>query len=165
MTRPTPMLVNNSRWMGWQPKQQITANSAKSAPTKPTKPGFEGFVGVPSVKSAEMLADPGDSQVFLGALPQTFDHIGNPRRATAEPKTHCGRQKPIETAVDCGPESTRPMSWPEGKAAALNQLFLEQGRTGKPGQITAEAVRHGERAPRRTGNEGVAAKKRAKAEF
>jgi len=112
-----------------------------------------------------MRAEPGGCQVFLGGLPQTIDHIGNPRRATAEPKTHCGRQKPIEAAVDFGPESTRLMSWPEGKAAALNQLFLEQGRTGKPGRITAEAVRHGEGAPRLTLNESATAERRVKAEF
>jgi hypothetical protein len=151
MSRPTPARVNNSRWMGWQPTQQIIANSARSAPTRPTKPGFEGFVSDLSAKSAKMLAEPVGSQVFLRALPQTIDHIGNPRPATAAPKTHCGLQKPIETTVDFGPERTRLMSWPEGKAAALNQLFLEQGRAGKPGRITAEVVRHGERAPHRTG--------------
>jgi hypothetical protein len=32
--------------------------------------------------------------------------------------------------------------WAEWKAASLNKLFLEQGVTGRPGKITAAAVRH-----------------------
>jgi hypothetical protein len=35
-------------------------------------------------------------------------------------------------------------AWAEWKAAALSQLFQEQGITGKPGRITAASVRHGE---------------------
>jgi hypothetical protein len=34
--------------------------------------------------------------------------------------------------------------WAEWKAAALNQIFLEQGQTGQPGRIAAETVRDGE---------------------
>ena len=36
--------------------------------------------------------------------------------------------------------------WAESKAATLNQLFQEQGVTGKPGRFTPETVRHGERS-------------------
>jgi hypothetical protein len=38
----------------------------------------------------------------------------------------------------------RGIPWAEWKAAALNQLFKEQGVTGRPGRITAATVRHGE---------------------
>lgn len=46
------------------------------------------------------------------------------------------------------PEADRPqpgtwITWDAWKADALNRLFHEQGRTGKPGQITAETVRDG----------------------
>ena len=37
------------------------------------------------------------------------------------------------------------ISTEERKAAALNRLFQEQGKTGQPGRITAATVRHGER--------------------
>ena len=37
------------------------------------------------------------------------------------------------------------MSWDEWKAGTINQLFLEQGRTGQPARITADTVRHGQR--------------------
>ena len=37
--------IKRSRWLDWQPKPRITADSAKSEPTKPTKPGFVGFDG------------------------------------------------------------------------------------------------------------------------
>jgi hypothetical protein len=47
--------------------------------------------------------------------------------------------------VDCGAPPERPMSWAEWKAAALNRLFLEQGTSGRAGQIAAETVLHGER--------------------
>jgi hypothetical protein len=40
---------------------------------------------------------------------------------------------------------SKPTSWAEWKAAALNRLIQEQGVTGKPGRITAATVRHGER--------------------
>lgn len=36
-------------------------------------------------------------------------------------------------------------SWADWKAAALNQLILEQGVTGRSGRITAATVLHGER--------------------
>lgn len=39
---------------------------------------------------------------------------------------------------------SKPTSWAEWKAAALNRLIQEQGVTGKPGRITAVTVRHGE---------------------
>jgi hypothetical protein len=41
---------------------------------------------------------------------------------------------------------SKATSWAEWKAAALNRLFQERGVTGRPGRITAETVRHGERA-------------------
>lgn|ERR1035437_6608619 len=41
-------------------------------------------------------------------------------------------------------EADRGTPWAEWKAAALNQLFKEQGVTGQPGRITAATVRHGE---------------------
>ncbi len=44
------------------------------------------------------------------------------------------------------PKGDGGMSWAEWKAAALNRLFQEQGTSGQPGRITAEAVRHGERS-------------------
>jgi hypothetical protein len=34
-------------------------------------------------------------------------------------------------------------TWADWKAASLNKLFLEQGKTGRPGRITAETIRHG----------------------
>ena len=37
------------------------------------------------------------------------------------------------------------LDWCEWKAAALNQLFRNQGVTGQPGRITAATVQHGER--------------------
>jgi hypothetical protein len=35
-------------------------------------------------------------------------------------------------------------SWAARKAAAINQVFKQQGATGQPGRITAETVEHGE---------------------
>jgi hypothetical protein len=35
-------------------------------------------------------------------------------------------------------------SWSQWKARSLNRLFLDYGRTGEPGRITAATVRHGE---------------------
>ena len=43
---------------------------------------------------------------------------------------------------------TKPTSWAEWKAAALNSIFKKQGVTGTPGRITAETVRRGERTRR-----------------
>ena len=43
-----------------------------------------------------------------------------------------------------GAEHERAVSRAEWKAAALNQLFQEQGVTGQPGRITAATVLHGE---------------------
>lgn len=56
------------------------------------------------------------------------------------------RQKSIKSAVDSPTATERVMSWAEWKAAALNQLFMELGQTGQPGRITADTIRHGERA-------------------
>jgi hypothetical protein len=39
--------------------------------------------------------------------------------------------------------SSKAVSWAEWKAASLNRLFLEQGGTQRPGQITAATVLHG----------------------
>ena len=153
MSTHAPKPAKRSRWMDWKPKARIMGNSAESKPTKPSKPGFVGFVGATSEKSARI--EPHGGQVILEGQPKRNGQRGNPRATAADLDTHRGMQKPIETAVDFGPESRRLMSWPKWKAAALNQLFLEQGRTGKPGRITAETVRHGERAPRRTGQNVV----------
>jgi hypothetical protein len=45
-------------------------------------------------------------------------------------------------AMDYSPKGT---PWAEWKAATLNRIFLEQGVLGRPGRITAETVRDGER--------------------
>jgi hypothetical protein len=39
----------------------------------------------------------------------------------------------------------KAMTWSEWQAKALNDLFLEQGATGRRGNITAATVEHGER--------------------
>ena len=54
----------------------------------------------------------------------------------------CGKDRMIEATG----EGMSPEEW---KAAALNRLFQEQGKTGQPGQITAETVRHGDRKAKR----------------
>jgi hypothetical protein len=41
-------------------------------------------------------------------------------------------------------DTDRGIPWAEWKAAALNQLFKEQGLIGQPGRITAATIRHGE---------------------
>jgi hypothetical protein len=41
-------------------------------------------------------------------------------------------------------EDDHGISWAEWMAAALNQLFKEQGVIGQPGRITAATIRHGE---------------------
>jgi hypothetical protein len=50
--------------------------------------------------------------------------------------------------MGCRPADT---SWREWKAAALNEIFLKHGTTGRPGRITAETVAHGEKQTGRTG--------------
>jgi hypothetical protein len=58
-----------------------------------------------------------------------------------------------ELAAEVGQRSGNPeaarrevwMDWCGWKAAALNRLFEQQGVAGRPGRITAETVRHGER--------------------
>ena len=47
---------------------------------------------------------------------------------------------------------TKPTSWAEWKAAALNSIFKKQGVTGTPGRITAETIRRGERTRRAKGS-------------
>jgi hypothetical protein len=56
---------------------------------------------------------------------------GSPNIESAEQVRH-------ELAVPC-----RGVSWGQWKADALNRLFEQQGVTGQPGRITAQAVRHG----------------------
>jgi hypothetical protein len=43
-----------SRWIDWQPKDQMMANEAGAEPTKPSKPGFVGFDGSLPGESAEI---------------------------------------------------------------------------------------------------------------
>ena len=51
-------------------------------------------------------------------------------------------------AASAEPEAARLevwLDWAEWKARELNRLFLEEGVTGQPGNITADTIRHGER--------------------
>lgn len=103
-------------WLEWQLSAPITAGSADIKPTKPSKPGFVGFDG---------------------SVP---DENGN-LAGTGKELEDASRR----TQLDCAAEPERVMSWAEWKAAALNQLFLEQGSSGEPGRITAETILHGKR--------------------
>jgi hypothetical protein len=114
------------RWLAWRPGEPITADSAGTEPTKPSEPGFDGFDGSPSAQSAEIEAPLSEPQGLYASAPR--------------------RLKFITSAVDSSTATERVMSWAEWKAAALNQLFLEFGSTGQPGRITADTIRHGERA-------------------
>lgn len=49
---------------------------------------------------------------------------------------------PDQSEVANGADRGTP--WAEWRAAALNQLFKEQGVTGQPGRITAATIRHSE---------------------
>jgi hypothetical protein len=144
MTHPT-CNAGAARWMIWQPKAEKSGCSAKSEPTKPSKPGFVGSVGASSGESAEIGLHRGS----------VFQQSASPQ---SKPATEChGGSDLLEPGVDFDPQSTRLMSWAEWKAATLNRLFLEQGRTGKAGRITAETVQHGERA--REQKKGIRARK------
>jgi hypothetical protein len=67
------------------------------------------------------------------------DSTGVPRDASAASPVAPQRETTPK------PAEVRP-TWAEWKAAALNQLFQEQGVTGQPGRITAATVLKGERA-------------------
>jgi hypothetical protein len=57
MSGETQQTVARSRWMDWQPKGRILAESAGNEPTKPSKPGSVGFVGASSANSPEIEAE------------------------------------------------------------------------------------------------------------
>ena len=101
-------------WLEWQLPEPIIAGSADIKPTKPSKPGFVGFEG----------SVPDENRNLAGTGKELEDA--------------CRR-----TQLDCAAEPERVMSWAEWKAAALNQLFLEQGSSGEPGRITAGTLFHG----------------------
>ena len=115
-----------SKWLTWTPASRTVDKTANHQATKPTEPGFDGFDGSSSAPLAEIGTTPSEPNRFSTPGP-------------------C-RQKSITVAVDSPTATERGMSWAEWKAAALNQLFLELGRTGQPGRITADTIRHGEQA-------------------
>jgi hypothetical protein len=63
-------------------------------------------------------------------------------RTPDEQPAEAGAEIPQQATVPAGTEVS--ITWDEWKAAALNQLFKEQGMTGNPGRIIAATVRHGE---------------------
>ena len=119
--------VPRRRWLTWRSGDRISADSAGTDPTKPSEPSFDGFDGSSSPVPAEIEAVPSSkSQGLCGPASR--------------------RTKFITSGVDSSTATERVMSWAEWKAAALNQLFLELGSTGRAGRITADAIRHGEQA-------------------
>jgi hypothetical protein len=143
MNTPPGNQASRSRWIAWRPIGKKIGNLPQSKPTKPSKPGFVGFEGA-------TLGEPANIETRTGVSERSIrPRIGE------KTEDREGRQKASEPAVDFGRDTTRPMSWAEWKAVALNRLFLEQGRTGAPGRITAETVRHGERATRRRLDDSV----------
>jgi hypothetical protein len=143
MTTPPANQSMRSRWIAWQPIEEKIENLPQSEPTKPSKPGFVGFEGA-----------------ILGQFANSEARTAVPERSIRpligkKTEDRAGGQKASEPAVDFGRDTTRPMSWAEWKAGALNRLFLEQGIAGAPGRITAETVRHGERATHRALDDSV----------
>jgi len=116
-----------SRWLDWKPNTQILAKMAEGEPTKPTE-------------RPQILAEPTRDEPTKPSKPGSVGFDG----ATSSESLKIQAEPGI---IDLDFE--RGVSWAEWKAAALNRLFLEQGRTGQPGGITAETVRHGERSGRR----------------
>jgi hypothetical protein len=51
--------TTRNRWLNWEPKVHISAESAESEPTKPSKPGCVGFVGATPAESPEIEAELG----------------------------------------------------------------------------------------------------------
>jgi len=141
MNDPAASPVPRRSWLGWRPGESIMANSASTEPTKPSEPGFGGFDGSSSAKFTEIGAPP-DGQT--GPL-------------FPAPEYPCG--KSITAAVDSATATERVMSWAEWKAGALNQVFLDLGNTDQPGRITADTIRHGERARMTNWNRDVASQK------
>jgi hypothetical protein len=136
MTTPQANQVKRSQWIAWQPIGKKIENLPRSEPTKPSKPGFVGFEGATLVETANTEA--GTGVAGRSIRPRIGKKI----------EDRSGGQKASKPAVDFARDTARPMSWAEWKALALNRLFLEQGRTSTPGQITAETVRNGQRAAR-----------------
>ena len=62
--------TKRSRWMDWQPKARITADSAESEPTKPSKPGFVGFEGATPGQSPIIRAEHNPLEVAPCGSPQ-----------------------------------------------------------------------------------------------
>jgi hypothetical protein len=125
--------MKRSRWLDWRPR--ILGDSAENEPTKPTKPGSVGFVGANSGICPEILVPCAtESAGILAGLPDT-----EPSKPTKPGSVG------FEGASSAESPKIRATSWAEWKAAMLNRLFQEQGRTGQPGRITAATVQHGER--------------------
>jgi len=82
---------------------------------------------------ARWVEQKADSEVRQSDEPEAMAGVkSTPEAATAAPPSREIRSgEPIERAVP----------WAEWKAAQLNQVFEQQGVTGKPGRITADTVR------------------------
>ena len=71
------------------------------------------------------------------------------RHDSCEPEATAGVQATPEVADASAPSpeirsaeaTTRAMPWAEWKATQLNQVFEQQGVTGRPGRITADTIR------------------------
>src|SRR5690349_13477881 len=81
------------------------------------------------------------------APPNNLNHLTVPTVSTVSTDS---RNPYIETVPviklegKCPTETLEPSeTWAEWKAAMLNRLFQEQGKTRQPGRITATTVRHG----------------------
>src|SRR5271157_3372664 len=55
--------ATRSRWMDWEPKARILADTAESEPTKPSKPGFVGFDGATPAEYPEIEAGPDPAEL------------------------------------------------------------------------------------------------------
>jgi hypothetical protein len=140
MSTPDLGDATDRRWLNWG-EQIITADSAGSEPSESPEPGFDGFEGGPSANSSDI----GSQMKIRAPLPVLSE----------------SRPERVGLQVDCGLADEGVMSWAAWRAAALNCLFLDLGRTGQPGQITADTIRHGERArPVGTADEPISGKPR-----
>jgi hypothetical protein len=98
----------------WLDWQPTDSITADSTGSEPTEPTKLGSVGFEGSLSTEV--------------------------AKIDPATNM----PVRVGLDSVSDSERPLSWADWKAGALKQLFLEQGKAGTAGRITAETIRHGQ---------------------
>ena len=144
--------ATRSRWLDWEPKARILADTAGNEPTKPSKPGFVGFEGATPAEPPKIEAGPDPAELARasailnragvrimalegGATIGVWSHLDGPEEVRAALRTFGSDRLPLRYLDGAGVPMRYQVRRVEGEPVPMSVLAEMERHPAEPWKV------------------------------